>query len=229
MASYDMRFARAFFALSPQERLHRMIDTTFEDWRVNLNEGVSLVYDSACAMIQGVTEKIFGVDPLTPSSLDAGAGDVFDIVSSRLALPIETGHDQFNPDAGALTRPDAPDPCLFLFETAVRALSSEDARFEPRYLLPSDAAEREALGKHYGRVFSVQLRFWTQDLPDYEARYHALQEELADYPDVVKAEKVFRVPLRIPLRFRMKHKEPFDRVETAVTAIAIGRELMITP
>jgi len=228
MASYDMRFARAFLDLTPQQRLSHIIDTTFPDWHRHLNEGVNLVYDNACSMIQSVTEKIFGVDPEAPVP-EGAEGESFSIVSSRLALPIETGHDQFNPDAGAFAPPGtllgAARPFLFMFETAVRAMSSEDAAFEPHFLLPQTEAERSALATSYGEVFSVQLRFWTQDLADYPARLAAFRETLAGLPDVFIAEKVFHVPLRKPLRFRLKHKEPFDEVETAVTAIAIGRTL----
>jgi len=224
MASYDMRFACAFLDRTPQQRLSHIIDTTFPDWHRHLNEGVNLVYDNACSMIQSITEKIFGVDPEAPAP-EGVEGETFSIVSSRLALPIETGHDQFNPDAGAFALPDAARPFLFMFETAVRAMSSEDAAFEPHFLLPQTEAERHALAKSYGEVFSVQLRFWTQDLADYPARYATFRETLADFPDLFVAEKVFHPLLRKPLRFRLKHKEPFDEVETAVTAIAIGRTL----
>ncbi|HYP58462.1 MAG TPA: hypothetical protein VEQ35_09290, partial [Beijerinckia sp.] len=216
---YDIRFAQSFFALSIEERLSRLIEATFSDWCMHLNDGISLVYDNACAMINGVTENIFAVDLECP-------GD-FEIFSSRLGFKIETGHDQFNPDAGGFTIGGSPkERLLFMFETGVRAMSAEDATFAPRYLLPEDPSVCHELGETFGHVFSAQLRFWTRDLPDYQGRYDEFRASLDSYPDVKVVEKNLSANLRRQLRFRLKRKEPVEFFQTPVTAIAIGRELV---
>jgi hypothetical protein len=216
---YDIKYAQAFFALSVEERLTKLIDNSFASWTHNVNYGVSLVYAKACEMIEAVTEKIFETD-------EAHLGG-FEIFSSSTAHEVETGYDLFNPDTGGQSEPDAngKDGYFFMLETGIMALSRDNAKFEPRWLVPEDPAVRDPLVKKYGRVFSTQLRFWTPDADDYQERYDAFKASLKEFPKVHMVEKQLSAGLRKKNRFRLKKKEALELVETPVTAIAIGLEL----
>lgn len=215
---YDVKYAQAFFALSEEERLAKVIENSFPSWVRNANEGVSLVYAKACEMIEAVTEKIFETD-------EAHLGG-FEIFSSSTAHEVETGYDLYNPDTGGQIEPvDGKDGYFYMMETGIMALSRDDAKFEPKWLVPEDPAVREPLVKKYGRVFSTQLRFWAHDADEYQARYDAFKASLKEFPNVKIAEKQFDAALRKKNRFRIKKKETIELVETKVTGIAIGLEL----
>jgi hypothetical protein len=220
MVAFDIGVAEQFFALSSKARLSLILETTFADWCANLNQGVSLVYDNACAMIHGVTAGIFAIDQ-KPS------GGAFEIFSSRLAMPIDLGLDHFNPDAGAFSTgaDGGQNRFLLMLQTAVRSMSAADAPLEPRYLLPETPSIRRELTAAFTHIFSVQFRFWAQDLPDYEERYQKFRASLTEVSNVTLVEKDFSASLRRELRFRLKRKEPLETFETAVRAIAIGCEL----
>lgn len=217
---YDIKYARAFFALSVEERLAKLIDNSFPSWVANCNTGVSLIYSKACENVEAVTEKILEVD-------EAFLGD-FEVFSSSTAHEVETGYDLYNPDTGALVATNAngnADGYFFMLETGIRAFSSDDAKFDPRWLVPEDAKIRDHLVKTYGRVFPVQVRFWTQDSDTYQARYDEFKSSLEKFPNVKVAEKQLSANLRQKNRFRPKKKDAPEPSETPVTAIAIGLEL----
>jgi hypothetical protein len=217
---YDIKYAQAFFALPVEERLAKLIDNAFPAWVANCNTGVSLIYDQACKMIEAVTEKILETD-------EAHLGD-FEVFSSSTAHEVETGYDLYNPDTGALVAIGAngnADGYFFMLETGIRALSSDDAKCDPRWLVPEDAKIREKLIKTYGRVFPAQLRYWTHDGADYQARYDEFKASLAKFPNVKVAEKQLSANLRKKNRFRPKKKDLPDETPTSITAIAIGLEL----
>ncbi|WP_036258129.1 hypothetical protein [Methylocapsa aurea] len=217
---YDIKYAQAFFALSVEERLAKLIDNAFPSWVFNCNSGVSLVYDQSCKMIEAVTEKILEVD-------EAFLGD-FEVYASSTAHEVETGYDLYNPDTGALVAIGAngnADGYFFMLETGIRALSSDDAKFDPRWLFPEDAKIRDHLVKTYGRVFPAQLRYWAQDSDGYQARYDEFKASLGQFPNVKVAEKQLSATLRKKNRFRPKKKDAPEDVATPITAIAIGLEL----
>lgn len=217
---YDVKYAQAFFALPVEERLAKLIDNAFPAWTYNVNYGVSLIYAKACEMIEAVTEKIFEVD-------EAHLGG-FEIFSSSTAYEVETGYDLYNPDTGGQIEPSANDGkegYFFMLETGILALSRDDAKLEPKWLVPEDPAVRDPLVKKYGRVFSAQLRYWTHDADGYQERYDAFKASLKEFPNVHIAEKQLSTGLRPKHRFRLKKKEALELVETPITAIAIGLEL----
>jgi len=217
---YDIKYAQAFFGLPVEERLAKLIDNAFPSWVSNCNTGVSLIYSQACKMIEAVTEKVLEVD-------EAHLGD-FEVFSSSTAHEVETGYDLYNPDTGALVAVNAngnPDGYFFMWETGIRALSSDDSKFDPRWLVPEDIKIRDHLVKTYGRVFSAQLRYWSHDADDYQARYDAFKAALAEFPDVKVAEKQLSANIRKKNRFRPKKKDLPDETPVSITAIAIGREL----
>ena len=152
----------------------------------------------------------------------------FEVFSSSTAHEVETGYDLYNPDTGALVAINAngnADGYFFMLETGIRAFSSDDAKFDPRWLVPEDAKIRDHLLKTYGRVFPAQLRFWTHDSDSYQARYDEFKSSLAKFPDVKVAEKQLSAAIRKKNRFRPKRKEALEVFDTPITAIAIGREL----
>ncbi|WOJ89652.1 hypothetical protein RZS28_18020 [Methylocapsa polymorpha] len=217
---YDIKFARAFFGLPVEERLTKLIDNSFPDWIHNCNVGVSLVYDKACHMIEAVTEKVLEVD-------EAHLGD-FEVFASSTAHEVETGYDLYNPDTGALVAIGAngnDDGYFYMLETGIRALSTDNAKFEPRWLVPEDEKIGTHLVKTYGRVFSAQLRYWTHDSDDYQKLYDEFKATIGKFPDVKFVEKQLTAPIRKKSRFRLKRKEALETFDTPVTAIAIGREL----
>ncbi len=217
---YDIKFARAFFALPVETRLTKLIDNSFGDWIKNCNVGVSLIYANACKMIEGVTEKILEVD-------EQHLGD-FEVFASSTAHEVETGYDLYNPDTGALVAANAngnPDGYFFMLETGIRALSCDNGTFEPQWLVPQDTAVRDHLVQKYGRVFSAQLRYWAQDADGYQERYDAFKASMAKFPDVTVVEKQLTANIRKKARFRPKKKDVPEMAETLITAVAIGREL----
>ncbi len=217
---YDIKFARAFFALPVEARLTKLIDNSFPDWIVNCNVGVSLVYDKACKMIEAVTEKVLETD-------EAHLGD-FEVFSSSTAHEVETGYDLYNPDTGALVAINAngnADGYFYMLETGIRALSTDNGKFEPRWLVPEDPKIRDHLVKTYGRVFPAQLRYWAQDADDYQKLYDEFKATIAKFPDVTVVEKQLTAAIRKKNRFRPKRKDALETVDTPITAIAIGREL----
>jgi hypothetical protein len=220
MAYVDLAVADRFFALSVEERLSQILEVAFPIWCAHVNEGVSLVYDNTCVMVHDVTAKILGVE----TRLAKGG---FEIFGSRQALRVEMALEQFNPDAGgfALGEQDGKLPYLFMFQTAIKAMTSEDFRFEPRCLLPQDEAMNEELADSYRHLFSAQFRFWTKDAPDFQSRDAALRAALAEMSHVHLVEKGFSAELRTKNRFKLKRKEPFESVATEVAGIAIGLEL----
>ncbi len=220
MAYVDLAVADRFFALSVEERLSQILDVAFPIWCAHVNEGVSLVYDNTCVMVHDVTAKIMGVE----TRLAKGG---FEIFGSRQALRVEMALEQFNPDAGgfAITEQNGKLPYLFMFQAAIKAMTSEDFRFEPHCLLPQDEAMNKELADSYSHIFSAQFRFWPKDVPDYPSRDAALRGALADMPDVHLVEKSFSAELRAKNRFKLKRKEPFEPVTTEVAGIAIGLDL----
>jgi hypothetical protein len=220
LAYVDLAVADRFFALSLEERLSRILDIAFPVWCTHVNEGVSLVYDNTCVMVHDVTAKILGVE----TRLAKGG---FEIFGSRQALRVEMALEQFNPDAGgfALKETDKKLPYLLMFESSIKAMTSEDFRFEPSCLLPQDEPQKSELAATYAHVFSAQFRFWTKELPDYPARRDALRSGLADIPQAKLVERDLSADLRVKNRFKLKRKEPFETVKTKVAGIAIGLDL----
>jgi len=222
MAFVDPALAERFFALSVEERLTHIIETTSPIWLGHLNDGVSLVYDNTCVMVHDVTAKILGVEKRLAQS-------DFEIFGSRQALRMEMASDHFLPDAGGFSR-DAGQasagklPYLFMMQSAIKGMTSDDFRFDPACLLPKEDGGRTELMNTYAHVFSAQFRFWPQDLPDYQARYDALIEGLALVPDARLIEKTFEAELRTKNRFKKK-KEAQEFAATKITAIAIGLDL----
>jgi hypothetical protein len=217
---YDIKFARAFFGLSIEERLAKLIDNSFPDWIVNCNTGVSLIYANACKMVEAVTEKVL-------ETTEEALGD-FEVFSSSTAHEVDTGYDLYNPDTGALVKVNEngnADGYFFMWETGIKAMSSDNGTFEPRWLVPQDPAIREGLVKTYGRVFAVQLRYWAQDTDDYKKLYADFKADIANYPDVKVVEKELTGSIRTTRRFRPKQKQEIPLTETKITAIAIGLEL----
>jgi hypothetical protein len=216
---YDIEFARRFFALPVEGRLGKLIDNSFPEWVTNCNTGVSLIYANACKMIEAVTEKILEVD-------ESRLGD-FEVFSSSTAHEVETGYDLYNPDTGALVAVNAngnPDGYFFMLETGIKALSSDDGTFEPRWLVPEKPEIKQQLVATYGRIFSAQLRFWAQDAEGYRERYDQFKAIMGKFPDVKVVEKQFSANLRKKNRFRPKKKDLPDETPTPVTAVAIGIE-----
>jgi hypothetical protein len=216
---YDIKFARAFFGLPVEDRLGKVIDHSFPSWISNCNTGVSLIYANACKMIEAVTEKILEAD-------ENHLGD-FEVFASSTAHEVETGYDLYNPDTGALVAVNAngnPDGYFFMLETGIKALSSDDGAFDPRWLIPQDPAVKDHLVKTYGRIFSAQLRFWTHDAEGYQERYDAFKASIGKFPEVKLAEKQLSANLRKKNRFRPKKKDLPEETPTKVTAIAIGIE-----
>jgi hypothetical protein len=216
---YDIKFARTFFGLSLEERLTKIIDNSFPEWVTNCNTGVSLIYANACKMAEGVTEKILETD-------EAHLGD-FEVFASSTAHEVDTGYELYNPDTGALVAINAngnPDGYFFMIETGIRALSSDNGTFDPRWLVPQDEAIRDNLVKTYGKVFSVQFRFWSHDDEDYQKRYDEFKASIGSFPKVAMVEKELSADIRVKRRFRPKQKG-IDLVVTKVTGIAIGLEL----
>jgi hypothetical protein len=220
MAYVDLAVADRFFALSLEERLARILDIAFPIWCAHVNEGVSLVYDNTCVMVHDVTAKIMGVE----TRLAKGG---FEIFGSRQALRIEMALEQFNPDAGgfATAAADGKLAYLFMLESSIKAMTSEDFRFEPSCLLPPDEAQNKELVETYHRVFSAQFRFWPKELPDYQSRKEALHATLKEMPSASIVERDFSADLRVKNRFKLKRKEPFEPVATQVAGIAIGLDL----
>lgn len=220
MAFVDLAVADRFFALSLEERLARILDIAFPIWCTHVNEGVSLVYDNTCVMVHDVTAKIMGVE----TRLAKGG---FEIFGSRQALRIEMALEQFNPDAGgfATTAEDGKLAYLFMLQSSIKSMTSEDFRFEPKCLLPEDEAQNRELRETYGHVFSAQFRFWPKELADYQGRVEALHAALADIPQAKLVEQNRSADLRTKNRFKLKRKEPFEPVATEVAAIAIGLDL----
>jgi hypothetical protein len=220
MAFIDLAVADRFFALSLQERLSRILDVAFPIWCAHVNEGVSLVYDNTCVMVHDVTAKIMGVE----KRLAKGGFEVF---GSRQALRIEMALENFNPDAGgfALEQKAGKLPYLLMFQSSIKAMTSEDFRFEPQCLLPPDEVQNKELIETYRHVFSAQFRFWTQDAPDYEARTGAFRASLEAMPAAMSVEQNLSADLRVKNRFKLKRKEPLETIATKVTGIAIGLDL----
>ncbi|ACB95253.1 hypothetical protein [Beijerinckia indica] len=217
---YDIKYAKAFFDLPIEARLTKIIDNSFPDWVNNCNTGVSLIYANACKMVEAVTEKVL-------ETSEDHLGD-FEVFSSSTAHEVETGYDLFNPDTGALVAAGTngvAEGYFYFLETGIRCMSSDNAKFEPRWLTPEDPAIVENLVKTYQHVFPVQLRFWAQDAEDYQSLYDTFKATLKDFPKVSVVEKQLSAPLRAKFRFRPKRKEQIELVETPVTAIAIGLEL----
>ncbi|WP_034998361.1 hypothetical protein [Beijerinckia mobilis] len=217
---YDVKFAKAFFDLPIEARLTKIIDNSFPDWVNNCNTGVSLIYANACKMLEAVTEKVLEVN-------EDQLGD-FEVFASSTAREVETGYDLYNPDTGAHVLAGTngvAEGYFYYLETGIRCMSSDNAKFEPRWLVPEDPALVADLVKSYQRVFAVQLRFWAQDAEDYQSLYDTFKEQIKEFPKVSVVEKQLSTSLRSKLRFRPKRKEKIDLVETPVTAIAIGLEL----
>jgi len=220
MAFTDLAVADRFFALSLEERLSRILDVAFPIWCAHVNEGVSLVYDNTCVMVHDVTAKIMGVE----QRLAKGGFEVF---GSRQALRIEMALENFNPDAGgfALEEKAGKLPYLLMFQSSIKAMTSEDFRFEPKCLLPQDEAMNGELAATYAHVFSAQFRFWSKDAADYQPRLDAFRTSLADMPGAQVVEQSLSAELRIKNRFKLKRKEPLETVATEVMGIAIGLDL----
>jgi hypothetical protein len=216
---YDIKYARAFFGLPVEERLGKIINNAWPSWVSNCNTGVSLIYANACKMIEAVTEKILEVD-------EAFLGD-FEVFASSTAHEVETGYDLYNPDTGALVAINAngnPDGYFFMLETGIKALSSDDGTFDPRWLIPQDPAIKDHLVKTYGRIFSAQLRYWAHDAEGYQDRYDSFKAAIGKFPDVKVGETQLSAKLRQKNRFRPKKKDLPAEAPTEVTAIAIGIE-----
>jgi len=220
MAYVDLAVADRFFALSLEERLSRILDIAFPIWRSHVNEGVSLVYDNTCVMVHDVTAKILGVE----QRLAKGG---FEIFGSRQALRIEMAIESFNPDAGgfALAEKDGKLPYLFMLQSSIKAMTSEDFRFEPKCLLPQDEAINGELAATYHHVFSAQFRFWPKDAADYQTRMEAFRGSLAEMPQALAVEKSFSADLRTKNRFKLKRKDPLETIAADITGIAIGLDL----
>jgi len=217
---YDMKFARAFFGLSLEERLGKLIDNSFPDWVSNANTGVSLVYANACQMVEKVTEKVLEVS-------EEHLGD-FEVFSSCTAHEVEVGYDLYNPDTGAIVKKGEngnEDGYFFMWETGIRALSCDNGKFEPRWLVPQDPALVEHLVKTYGRVFSAQLRYWAHDTDEYPTLVADFKKTIGDFPKVKVVEKELSAKLRKKNRFRLKKKDVPEETPVPITAIAIGLEL----
>jgi hypothetical protein len=217
---YDIKYARAFFGLSIEERLTKLIDNSFPDWIVNCNTGVSLIYANACKMVEAVTEKVLETD-------EAFLGD-FEVFSSSTAHEVETGYDLYNPDTGALVKIGAngnADGYFYMLETGIKAMSSDNGAFDPRWLVPQDPAIKDHLVKTYGRVFPAQLRYWAQDTDEYKKLYEEFKASIGQFPNVKVVEKQLTGSIRTKARFRPKRKDAIELKETPITAIAIGLEL----
>ncbi|HYP57137.1 MAG TPA: hypothetical protein VEQ35_02510 [Beijerinckia sp.] len=220
ITGYDIKYARAFFGLPIEERLTKIIDNSFPSWITNCNIGVSLVYANACNMILAVTEKVLEVD-------EAHLGD-FEVFASSTAREVETGYDLYNPDTGALVAINAngnPDGYFYMLETGIKAMSSDNGTFDPRWIVPQEPGVRDHLVNKYGKVFSVQLRYWAHDADDYQKLYDDFKAQLKDFPDVKIVEKQLTAGIRKKFRFRPKRKEALETIDTPITAIAIGLEL----
>jgi hypothetical protein len=213
---YDLKFAKAFFDLPVEGRLNKIIDNSFPSWIENCNNGVSLIYANACKMMEGVTEKVLETDEdhLGP----------FEVFASSTAYEVETGYDLYNPDTGGIVplNEKGEDGYFYMLETGIRSMSCDDGVFDPRWLIPENPETRPYLVKKYGKVFSVQLRFWSHDSETYKARYDEYKAMMAKFPDVKVVEKELSASLRSKFRFRPKRKEKIDLVDTKVTAIAVG-------
>jgi hypothetical protein len=220
VAFFDLAVADRFFALPLEERLTRILDIAFPIWCAHVNEGVSLVYDNTCVMVHDVTAKIMGAERRL-------AKGEFEIFGSRQALRLEMALDQFNPDAGgfALAEKDGKLPYLLMFESSIKAMTSDDFRFEPACLLPQDEAMKSELATTYNHVFSAQFRFWPKELSDYQARFEAMRGALAGVPGARAVEQNLSAELRSKNRFKLKRKEPLETVATEITGIAIGLDL----
>ncbi|WP_020174741.1 hypothetical protein [Methyloferula stellata] len=220
MAFVDLAVADRFFALPLKERLARILDVAFPIWCTHVNEGVSLVYDNTCVMVHDVTAKIMGVE----TRLAKGG---FEIFGSRQALRIEMALEQFNPDAGGFSTTATDDKLAYLFmlQSSIKAMTSEDFRFEPQCLLPPDETQNRELVETYKHVFSAQFRFWPKELSDYQSRREALHAALRHMPSASIVEQDFSAELRVKNRFKLKRKEPLETVATEVAAIAIGLDL----
>jgi hypothetical protein len=224
MAQCDIGIAEKFYALSVEDRLTRIIETCFPAWCAHLNTGVSLVYDDSCVMILEQTLNILG---LTRQDLGPGGFEIF--ATRQPPLP-DFGLGAFNPDAGGLSiekkggqKNSEKERFLLLFESAMKAMTTEDSKLEPASLLPSDAAARNEIETSFEQVFAAQFRFWPNDADGYQSRYDAFKTALSATPDVTIVEREFIVPLREKQRFRRKATDPSQWQETKVTAIAIGR------
>jgi len=222
MAFVDPALAERFFALSVEERLNRIIETAYPVWFAHLNDGVSLVYDNTCVMVHDVTAKILGVEKRLAQS-------PFEVFGSRQALRVEMASDHFLPDAGGFSREAGQGhsgklPYLFMMQSAIKGMTSDDFRFDPACLLPKEDSGKRELTDTYAHVFSAQFRFWPQDLPDYQSRYDALGEELAAMPEVQRVEKIFEARLRTKNRFKKKKDAP-EFAPAKITAIGIGLDL----
>jgi len=213
---YDIKYAQAFFGLSLEERLSKLVDKTFPEWVNNCNTGVSLIYANACTMLEGVIEKVF-------ETSEENLGP-FEIFASSTAHEVEVGYDLYNPDGGGIIPlTDGKDGYFFMLETGIRSMSSDDAVLDPKWLVPQDDAElRPYLVNKYGKVFCSQVRFWAQDSETYQARYDEYKAMMKNFPDVKVVEKEFTADLRSKFRFRPKRKEKIDLVSTKITAVAIG-------
>jgi len=216
---YDIKYARAFFALPVEERLGKLVGNSFPEWVKNCNTGVSLIYANACKMVEAVTEKMLETD-------EAHLGD-FEVFSSSTAHEVETGYDLYNPDTGALVAVNAngnPDGYFFMLETGIKAMSSDDGTFEPRWLVPEKPEIKDNLSRTYGRIFSAQLRYWAQDAEGYQERYDQFKAIMGKFPDVKFVEKQLSANIRKKNRFRPKKKDLPEEIATQVTAVAIGIE-----
>ncbi len=212
---YDIKYAQAFFALSPEDRLNKIIDKSFPEWINNCNTGVSLIYANACTMMEGVTEKVFEVEE--------GQFGPFEIFASSTAHEVEVGYDMYNPDTGGIVPlTDGKDGYFYMLETGIRGMSTDEGTLEPKWLIPEDPETRPYLVGKYGKVFAAQLRYFSQDSETYKARYDEFKEKIKSFPDVKVVEKELSAELRNKFRFRPKRKEKIDLVTTKITAIAIG-------
>jgi hypothetical protein len=168
-------------------------------------------------MIAKIVKQILAVEE-TDSFLD---GEVF---STRMVLNIETGYDAFDPDAGAFQRKSLNNESrLFMIETAVRAMSSSDAPFGPRFLVPQDPRQQSALKSQFKHIFSTQFRFWPENHPDFATRLAELHSQIAKSTQITLVEKQLNASLRKTNRFRLKRKV-LDCCDTPVRAIAIGQD-----
>lgn len=206
-----------FLALPADTRLSLILDRSFVSWCAHANDGVSLVYDHATLMVAKIVKQILTVEE-TDSFAD------WEVFSTRMVLNIETGYDAYDPDAGAFQRKSPKkEGQLFMIETAVRAMSSSDALFDPRYLVPQDPLQRASLKSEFGHIFSVQFRFWSEDHTDFGSRLAALRAQIAKIPEAIMVEKQLSASLRRTNRFRLKRKV-LDFRDTPVRAIAIGQD-----
>lgn len=204
-----------FLALPVEKRLSLILDRTFASWCAHANDGVSLVYDHATLMIAKIVKQILAVE-----ETDSFAH--FEVFSTRMVLNIETGYDAYDPDAGAFQREGQRNEAqLFMIETAVRAMSSADAPFDPRYLVPQDPQEEGRVRAQFHRIFSTQFRFWTEDHPSFAERLAALRARMAEFPQITLAEMQLNAKLRKTNQFRLKRKV-LDFCDTQVRGIAIG-------